>query len=115
MTIKANTYTIDYNNGFYEGEKKMTEVKMYLNFNDQWEAGTYGVRPAEIYDEVKIQLPEGAKIVLNACDEEVIELASGEIVLITDIKTAHKGTTAVPYIVSTDGYESKIIYLKVVK
>ena len=93
----------------------MAEIKMYLNFNDQWKAGTYGVRPAEIYDEVSVLLPEGAKIVLNACDEEVIELASGEIILVTDIKTAHKSGSAVPYIVSSDGYESKNIYLKVVK
>lgn len=91
----------------------MAEIKMYLNFNNQWKAGTYGVRPAEISDEVKIQLPEGAKIVFNACDEEVIELATGQIVLMTDIKTAHKGTTAVPYIV--DGYNEQNIYLKVVK
>ena len=87
-------------------------MKFYLNYGNQWKSGVYGWMPEEIYDEVEITLPEGFKLVPNVHDELMIEHPDGQLTLLTEIFTEHKGTTAVPYIVDCKGPEPKKIYLK---
>lgn len=90
-------------------------MKMFLNFNSIWESGTYAVVPAEIYDEVKIILPEGFKEVTMQDETKAIEWPDGQITLACEIFTEHKGDTAVPYIVDCSGKAPRNLYLKAVK
>nr|DAK65166.1 MAG TPA: hypothetical protein [Caudoviricetes sp.] len=90
-------------------------MKMYLNFNGIWKSGTYTAVPAEIHDEVEIMLPKGFKEVTMADETKAIEWADGQITLVSEVFTEHKGETAVPYIVDCSGNVPKNVYLRAVK
>lgn len=90
-------------------------MKMYLNYNNIYKAGTYATFPDEIHDEVDIILPEGCREVKMCDDTAAIEWPDGHITLSTEVFTEHRGDTAVPYVVDCSGQFPKKIYLKAKK
>ena len=90
-------------------------MKMYLNYNNIYKSGVYGVMPAEIYDEVELVLPDGFKEIEMADGSKGIEWPSGQISLGTEVCTEHRGVTAIPYIVDCSGSSPRNLYLKVEK
>lgn len=90
-------------------------MKMYLNYNNIYKSGIYGVMPAEIYDEVELILPDGFSEVEMANGSKGIEWPDGQISLDTEVCTEHRGATAIPYIVDCSGSNPRNLYLKAEK
>ena len=68
------------------------------------------VQEPGLYDEVEVELPEGAKMVKNGFDQDVVELANG--CICPDLLTMHRRGIAYPYIVDTTGDKHSNIFFK---
>ena len=91
-------------------------MKIYKNYNYQGWNEVFSWRPVQepgLYDEVEVELPEGAKMVKNGFDQDVVELANG--CICPDLLTVHRRGIAYPYIVDTRGDKPSNIFLKEMK
>lgn len=88
-------------------------MKIYKNYNYQSWNEVFSWHPVQepgLYDEVEVELPEGAKMVKNGFDQDVIELANG--CICSDLLTMHRNGKSFPYLVDTTGDKPRNIFLK---
>lgn len=88
-------------------------TKIYKNYNYQGWNEVFSWNPVQepgLYDEVEVELPEGAKMVKNGFDQDAVELANG--CICPDLLTMRRRGIAYPYIVDTTGDKPKNIFLK---
>lgn len=89
-------------------------MKIYKNYNYQGWNEVFSWHPAQepgLYDEVEVYLPEGAKMVKNGFDQDVIELANG--CICPNLLTMHRNGKSYPYLVDTTGKQPINIFLKI--
>lgn len=88
-------------------------MKIYKNYNYQGLKEMFSWHPVQesgLYDEVEVELPEGAKMVKNGFAQDAVELANG--CICPDLLTMRRRGIAYPYIVDTTGDKPKNIFLK---
>lgn len=87
-------------------------MKAYYYHRSTGNKYSFILASGEVFDEVNIALPAGAKEITTEAGDPAIELANGEVC--PDLLTANHDGTSQPYIVSSDNAGSHRVYLKVV-
>lgn len=87
----------------------MTKITIYKNHYSLGYTKRFGLEPADLYDEVEIELPDGVKEVELQCGSRALETAAGE--LHREIYTQHNKDGSIrPYLV-VGKYQLKKLYL----
>lgn len=96
MTVRAGSM---FNGVFFSDDQGWNEVFSW-----------HPVQEPGLYDEVEVELPEGAKMVNNGFNQDAVELANG--CICPDLLTMRRRGNTYPYIVDTTGDKPKNIFLK---
>lgn len=87
----------------------MTKITIYKNHYSLGYTKRFGLEPADLYDEVEIELPEGVKEVELKSGSRALQTADGEVH--REICTQHNKDGSVrPYLV-VSRYHPKKLYL----